>query len=655
MAPLTRLYLVCSWLVIFTLAGGPLGSAASAVFQWGQVAASPVAQNYIDDPVKTAHDLIEQVYGPDETQAQTAVSELLRLAGIPLVSIEGPVVALPDGLVLEDVAVYSELIPDLVRAVRRGDSYSPIELAELLFEVGVSDEPIAEETLVAGLGQWGKSPQSPVESQFAGAVVRGLAGRRLQVLYRGADLTQLSFDPLQTLLILAHATSNARPVAAAPTSSMWDKIFGVQVVYAQTGSAGPCDSLDKALTPNGQVQETITKVVKDEIIDSWKEFALSESAREALGKAGAVHEKGSAVLNILLLLMGAQIEVSDNKGGQTHFKHEAGDRSKHVEVRAVAYFDSNIAKQKVTCYKLAGVDVPPPGPLKGFKVRWSIDQMQGEGYQGKYLAAVSSDSQKIGGCGTCGETTGDNGTSTIELFPPVEENPGLGAELFGKVSVKASLDKADFPFKLSDLLGLKNPGGFAVGKTWDLAVSAISRAGLPSSYHSIQVKYHGSEIYTSRGKSPLFLFYIIAPVELDIYTCEGLEGNWHGTGGLGGDSKTFFGDALETVFDVTISEGVTYMRDINFMINPQAAENVIDIVPEIKMTGVMSINQALMAANKAVVIGDRVGQPVGEVDLQFDNQSLVPIAFFGSTTFPVYRVPEDPRCPPGEYYFENYP
>lgn len=657
MARHSRLYLFCTWMVILSLFGGPLTNVGAAVQPVRQV--TSLAQQIPDDPSAAARLLVEQIYGPDEAAANEAITEVLRRAAIPVVSINGPVVALPDNIVLADAAVYAELIPDLTRAVRAGDFYTVQQLGDLLLEIGISDQPDAGrpmtlETLVGGLGKWGKREGAPVESAFAGAVTRALAGRRLQVLYPKADMVQLQFDPLQTILIIAHASTDARTVAAAPTSSLLDRLSGVKVVYAQ--DKGPCDDLEKVLAPPmGQVEETISKVVKEQIIESWKDFALSDAAKEALGKAGAVHEKGTAVLNVLLLLMGAQIDVVDNKGGETHFKHAEGDRSKHVEVHALAYFDSNIAKKKVACYKLAGIDVPPPGPLSGFKVHWSLDQSLGVGYQGKYLTAVTSDSQKIGGCGTCGETTGNDGRSKIELYPPVEKNPGTGYELSGGVRVTASLDKADFPFKLSDLLGLKDPGGFAAGKIWDLAVSAISRAGLPSKSTNIQVKYHGSEIYVSKGKSNLFLFYITAPVELDLYTCEGLNGTWHATGGMGGDEQTFFGDAAETVFGVDIPEGVTYIQSTTFQINPDAVENRFDLVPEIKMTGVMKLDQALIAANRAVIVGTRVGRVVGEVDLQMDSMSLAPVAFFGSTTYPLYLVPEDPRCPPGEYYFENYP
>lgn len=651
----SRFFLICCWLVVFSLAAAPLAAAGRALAS--AAPASPAGlstaalRQLPGDPAGAVPQLVEQVFGPDETQAQAAVSELLRRAGLPLVSISGPVTALPDELVLADAAVYSELVPDLTRAVRRGDFYTPDELAGLLYAAGYPEDALPVETLVAGLGQWGKAPGAARESQYAAIAVRTLAGRRLQVFFPGTDLDRVEFDPLQTVLILAHATSDARPVLPDTGASLLDRALGVTVAYAQ----GDCDDLERKLTPKSQVEETIVKFTKDGIVDAWKEFALSEGAREALGKAGTVYERGSAILNVLLLMMGAQIDLSDNRGGQTHYKHKEGDRSEHVKVMALAYFDSNIAKQKVACYKLAGIDVPPPGPLKDFKVRWSLNQSMGTGYQPRYLAPIPADSRKLDACGSCGEMTGADGRSTIELFPPVEENPGSGHELSGSVRVIASLDKNDFPFKMSDLLGLNNPAGFAIGKTWDLVISALSRAGLPSKSLSIRVDYHGSEIYTVKGKSNMFLFYIVAPIELDLVSCTGLEGPWEGKGGLGGDTKTFLGDITEDVFDVTIPENVTYYKDLSILINPDAVENRFDIIPEMGIGAVMSIDPILIAANRAVVVGDRAAQPVGEVEIEFANAEGAPLGIISNTTYPVYKMPADPRCPSGGYYFENYP
>lgn len=599
------------------------------------------------DAVEAAIALVAVIHGPDERAALAATAELLRRAGIPLVAVDGAVVALPDALVLADAEVYVNLVAELARATRRGDFYTPEQLAALLAEIGYGEGALPPETLVAGLGKWGKAPGAPAESAVAGAAVRALAGRRLEVLYPGADLSLVEFDPLQTALILAHATSRTLPRA---TTTVLAPALAGGLRFSPARQPGPCDALAKALEVPDQIQETMIEFTKGVIVDAWQEFALSKQARDTLGKVTNVYEKGAAVLSTLLLLMGAQIELSDDKGGVTHFKHAEGERSKHVKLLALAYFDSTLAKNKLACYKLAGIDMPPSGPLVGFRVRWSLVQTHGRGHQGKYLTNVPADSKKIGGCGTCGEVTGVGGRSTLELYPPVEREPGKGTEFKGFTSVTASLDKDDFPFKLKDLLGLKNPAAFAAGKTWDLAISAIQRAGLPSQTRSIRVKYHGTEIYIARGQTDVFMLFLTVPVLLDAYTCEGLEGQWHGTGGL-----SITGHELWLKdFGLDIPEGVEFIRDFNFSINPQADKSVFVMVPEAKVTGEMRINWVLVAANKAVVVNQTVGRPVGEVEVLLDGTTM-DILGLGAPIYPVIWLPEDERCPGGEAYFENYP
>jgi hypothetical protein len=616
-----------------------------------------------DDPVAAVQALVDMVYGADETKAQTATGELLRRAGLPLVSISGPVIGLPDGLVLRDASIYVELLPDLTQALRRGSFYTPAQLSDLLLEVGLTTEPLDPQAIVAALGQWGKEPGSPLESLVAGATVRALSGRRLQVLYMGADLDTIQFDPLQVMLVLAHATSRAAPLAK-PTSWKAPRLgflmgsMGFPVV-ALTGWAaeqkGPCDDLAKVMERETQVGDATQEKIKEVLVDELKK-GVNEHAVAAFDKGMETYAKGSAVVSTLLLMMGATIDINDNKGGLTHFAHAEGDRSTHVKLKAVAKFNSNIAKQHVACYQLAGIDVPPPGAMVGYQVRWNVSQSIGSGYEGKFLTSISADSHKIGGCGTCFELTGQDGSSTIEMYPPTEKKPNQGYLMAGYVYVTASLDKSDFPFKLSDLLGLKNPGGFAAGKTWDLAISALKRAGLPSQTRTIKVGYHGVDIYVAKGETGLFLLYVTAPVQLDIYTCNGLGGTWHGTGGLGGDTKTILGGLAETLTDTSIPENVKLIvEDFTFTIDPTADENKFDINPALKIYGIMRISQVQIAAHRAVKVGQNVGHPVGEVEVYFNGVPLTLLSFGAGTVYPLYSVPRDPRCPASGQYYENYP
>ncbi|HEX7567850.1 MAG TPA: hypothetical protein VF355_04730 [Anaerolineaceae bacterium] len=644
-------------------APAPAGSLNAYAFPTRSDLASLGAQ-LPPDPVAAVQALVEKIFGPDETEAQVAVGELMRRAGLPLVSIDGPVIGAPAGLVLIDASIYVELLPDLTRALRRGAFYTPADLSDFLLDVGFTDIRLDPQVLVTALGQWGKEPGTPLESLVAGAAIRALSGRRLQVLYSGVNVDAVQLDPLQVMLVLAHATSRAAPLAQSanqfnPFVEGLIGTMGFSSAALAQGPAlakGPCDDLANLTEPETQLGGVVKEKLKETLIETIKKGAINEAGHAAFDKGQATYEKGTAVLSTLLLLMGATINITDNKGGQTHFEEDGNGRSMHVILTATAWFDSNIARKNVACYQLAGIKVPPSGPLEGYTIRWNVSQaMAARGYQGKYLAPVPADAGKICASGSCGQPTGSDGTSTLEMYPATEHPAKVGALMYGYVHVTASLVKNDFPFALSDLLGLKNPAGFVAQKTWDLALSAIQKAGLPSADHTIKVGYHGSDIYIAQGETSLWLLYVTAPVQLDVYTCSGLTGNWTGTGGLGGDTKAFLGEKVDQVFGVSIPENVKLIREnFHFMINPEADESVFDINPDIKMTGTMRISQILIGANRAVALRGSAVRPVGEVEVEMNGVPVTLLSFGAGTVYPVYNVPQDPRCP-GEAKFEYYP
>jgi hypothetical protein len=167
----------------------------------------------------------------------------------------------------------------------------------------------------------------------------------------------------------------------------------------------------------------------------------------------------------------------------------------------------------------------------------------------------------------------------------------------------------------------------------------------------VRVDYHGAEIYIVRGQKDVFLVFANAPVLLDAYTCEGLNGQWHGIGGwvdVAGYElwlATFGLDLPDELPDT--------LRQLNFMINAEAAESLFDILPG-SLTGVMRIDQALIASNRAVVVNRTVGRPVGEVEVLLEGGTM-DILGLGAPIFPVIWMPEDERCPGGGSYFENSP
>lgn len=622
-----------------------------------------------EDTTEAAVALVNIIYGESPELAKVATGELLRRAGIPLVATDGPVVAMPDDLVLVDAFAYVDLVNELTRATRGGDFYTPEQLGFLLEDIGVFTEEMPLDALIGGLGQWGKSPSDPPESQFASAAVRALSAHRGQVLYAGADMSTLEIDPLQTYLIIAHATSRALPRNEQATSlSLVDQLFGVSIAHAQ-GTQGDCDALANAVKTEDQVEETIVKATKDNITDSWKGM-LSEGAQSKINLASQTYDKGTAALNVLLLLMGARIDVTTTRPA-THFRHTAGDRSNNVLVKAIASFDSALAQKKLSCYALAGIEVPPNGKLNGFRVRWSISQpttgslwsvvgaaVTGSGeinYQGQYLMPMPSDNNKLSRGGGGGEVSGADGQSTLELYSPREKAPGEGKIREGKARVIASLDKDEFPFKLSDLLGLKDvagkPGavyGMAFDKIYELALAAIKRAGLPSQQIAISVKHHGSDIYIAKGEREIFAIWTFLGMGADLYTCDGLDGQWKGQAGISSTRKSPLESAQITVAGWLglnyegVPEGEQVMPDVRFIIHP-AGENLIDLSPELKLSGIVSIT-------RLPVEDEHLDGQVGQIEILFGGFSFSASELGGASfIIPVIGVTEDPRCPGGGY------
>ena len=124
----------------------------------------PTLPDLPTDPADAAAVLVELVHGPDVALAVEATGELLRRAGIPLVTTAGAVVALPDHAVLADEPVYAPLVAQVAGAVRQGDFYAPDQLAELLAGLDVTNGPLPTATLLGGLGAWGKDPDALPES-----------------------------------------------------------------------------------------------------------------------------------------------------------------------------------------------------------------------------------------------------------------------------------------------------------------------------------------------------------------------------------------------------------------------------------------------------------------------------------------------------------
>ncbi len=503
------------------------------------------------DPTLAADQLVALITGPVSTQSATAVAELLRRAAIPIVTTDGAVIGAPSDITLGGDPIYAEFTVQLARSVRNGTSYDASQLANLLvprifqFDDGESLPP---DDLVAAMGEWGKDPGAPVESQVAGAAFRALSASRGDILF-GQGFGNPQFDLLQTTLLLAHASGDTtgRFSASGTTDGRSRALAG----GLAASDANPCATPEEPVPgTNGVLKQQVKSVIKS---------TLPKAAQGHFSSSFDAVDTGLSVISMILLLTGAKLDLEADKD-TTHFKHSSNDDGQRVKMTSIASFDPVIAanNEAVKCFALAGISMPPAGFIKGFRIRWTLDQDKGfypqhaGGYASKpflddkYLEPINPDTYKIDSCGSCGELTDNNGESHLTLAPPRELKPGEGAELYGVVRVKAAMDKDDIPrfIKLSDFTGLASiaalPEYWALKRLIDIGINAITRAGLPSQSKLIYVEYHGKNMYRVQGTVSTKLpgagsMFPSIDIMLDLYTCTGLRDPnvlWKGKGGV---------------------------------------------------------------------------------------------------------------------------
>ncbi len=664
------------------------------------------------DPFAAASALVTLAFDPDPAAGSSAVAEILRRTGIPIVSPDGPVVAMPDGFVLADAATYDASVADLARAVRRGDSWVLSDVVAGLKGAEFIAEFVEPEQLAAAVGDLGKGLDDPDQVRFAGAVIRALSGRRGEVLY-SASSPSTAIDPLQFMLLLSLWTSDAyaRVVPGARVIGAVARLPGLDVA---TTAADPCADLAGYLdTGVGRANQDVNK----ELVKAGLKRAVPPSLGDPVGPGYIAWDKGTSVLSTILLLLGTSLELDSDKTS-THFKHRGGDRGPHVHLTATATFDSALAQNRLKCYKLAGISVPPNGPIKGFRIQWSIDQPQGAPYtrygvggsqpnpfplivDGLFLKPTSADSSKIGRGGEGGQITGMDGRSTLELYPPVETKPGQGRTAYGKAIVTAALSKDDVPrlLKVTDPYSLikvdanGQPVGqaaWAVQRTLDLALSYLNHAGLPSRHTTIRVGYHGVDIYVVKGSGTAFLFFYVAPYSVDLYVCDGLRravdsetgqdvgGRWRGEARFSGDrfidpawmngvlgaARSLFGGIPPDAPSLPATIRGENL-DVDQVINALDTDTpqFIKLI-EPYMEGLITIDrpppEELLTGPEGTVLNTQhVNRAVGEIELFLGEQSLDELGRYmgmGSARFTIYGVPKDDRCPgggPDDYYFEG--
>ncbi|MCL4562734.1 MAG: hypothetical protein M1281_19245 [Chloroflexi bacterium] len=635
-----------------------------------------VASGLPADPGEAALALAGMIYQGDETTAQAAVGEILRRAGVPLVSADGPVIGWPDDRVLVDAEVYVDFLPEIADSLRAGDFYTPTQLADLLAGIFQSEETLPARGLVSFFAGWGKIPDDPAELRWAGAAVRALAAQRGQVFYPQADLEQLHIDLLQTSLLLAQLTSRdgKRLQASKPggpgLASLRDRLS------PQEGK--PCAVLAERLEKMGTPGAVYTEFLKERAFEDIKK-AVGEKQEKNVDRFVNSYKITAKILSMYLLLAGATIKLVPDRQ-EVHFHHIGGGHAgAHVNLTATARFGSTLSGEEVKCWSLAGIDIPPGGPMKDFLVRWHVAQPI-ESFaadKGKYVTTLRKDSYKIYYSGNGGDRLGEDGISTLGLYTPTEEEdipdtPDTQQEAY--VWVDASLDMTDFPFDATDLVLGKVPGWkwdnsgdlkdtvdeMAAEKVLDLLISAIKRGGLPTATKRIKVTYHAPSIFVAKGEREIYAGWYDFRIAVDLYSCTGLAGPWQGSGGfqvVHGIATDIYQFGLKKVFGLDLPPpGQEMMEPQNFMIDPRGT-NWVPLNTILQLFGKMRLTS--YARNYYERYGKSIphGQAgllakevAGEIEVYLGGSSFADFEELGASPFMVYieEADADPHCPSGK-------
>jgi hypothetical protein len=632
------------------------------------------------DPIAATDALVSKVFGPDEKTAVAATAEILRRAGIPLVSVTGPVVALPDADTIVNESAPVELLPMLTRDVRAGEFYTPDQVAAMLQYLDVSTTALTARGVVGLLAGWGKQPGDPRESVVAGAAVRALAAQRHQLLIpaeipsaatekamqsKPASLTTaqraLLVDPtrvrglgmLQVLLLIAHTTgqvaSRVTVTATAPSAP------GLR---RQGASASPCQTL-QAKGDSSQTKDILRKTaLKD---------AMNGLSEDDAGKLKG-HLRGARVFKGLigtyLLLKGATISLTSNKP-TTHFRHQPYDESRNVTFTATAMFSSSLARGRVACSGISGARIPPSGPLEGFTVRWALDQ------EIQMLRPMpGADARKLL---RSGEKTDSAGKSTLKAMPRREvqpPEPGDDAPVHtGYTTVVAHLDKMDFSLKAGDLFGLASDSESApFFASLKMALGFIKSAGLPNAVMQFPVTYHASDAFAINGQATLEIPGMGAGSwTAALYSCQGPAGPWKGTVSINGSaSGALLGVARVAGYGGKAS-GKPEVAHPSFRLNPNDGDDqvvplggtdhwslVIDLDPAAvahALHPTTAIQRAALGSGAPTVVGTGSWSAAG-TDLRTIARLFGDRLMSGST-FYVQFSPGDSRCKGGSSVLDD--
>jgi len=650
-----------------------------------------VRQGLPADPIDATDALVAKVFDPDADTAVAATGEILRRAGIPIVSNAGPMVGLPDDYVIVNQQIPAELLPALTAAVRSGTSYTLDQVAGILQLAQATSSPLTGPELIGLLSQWGKNASDPPEAVVAGSAGRALAAWHGQPLdpatvVGDADLTKAQkdpasvsqqtlaallnsarvrdLDPLQVVLVLAHLTSavgeHVTPTVSSPAGLRTDS--GSLLPHSATAEG--CATFSKGLL--GKIEHSKAKgLFRKAVAFAAKQFVtiektfstLDDAAAQAAGNAAAkivgnafkAYDVGADVLTTILIEYGVHVDVTRDTA-DPHFRHQHLDQSKNVDFTATVSFHLDMEGdqgQKVGCWQFIGLDLPKNGPQSGWLVHFSV-----AGFplvlRHEPLSEVPEN-----------QPTDDAGQVQWEAYPRTEKSPPQPGEQQPVHSVTNDLqvrpDQNVALAKWSDLFTLLTGLGKLTAPT-----SVLENIGnryirdnlLPTTHYPVPVKYHLVEPYTIRSDGFMTIpLYAGIHVDSDLYSCTGPGGPWKGSITFSAKAGAAT-EAVQKLLGVPGSDGGQFTEQLSFTLDPTSGARQQIHVPTASgdMGMWLTLNTAAIAAlgdptspaSASPVVGDG-SWTFGGHDITMLSDMLGP-NYSNGLGLSVVATLLDPRC-----------
>jgi hypothetical protein len=644
------------------------------------------------DPAQAATALVGRMFGDDAKAAVAATGELLRRAGLPIVSGKGgPPVAMPDTITITNAPVGVELLPSLTQLARTGIAYDLDQVRGMLQAVGAPEAELTDRQLVTGLAAWGKGAADPAVTRYAGAAERALAARHGQLLDPAqvldaktaaalrdkpeslpledynrliAEPDRVSFDPVQFLLLAAHADSEAsdKPVVtqvpsvlsgATPTDhhSLAAVDFGTCADIA-----GDFDG-EVPGAVKGHAKATLQEYLKQDI-----EATIGKEAAEDLEKGWGNFDKLTDVLSTIAFVTSLRFDVAPLGKGTTHFLHDESAHANDVKVQAHAYFKATVPEDYRPCFALAGIGLPSNKDLKDIEITWTLPN-------GRVALKPA----------TVGDRQFDHpvaldesGLSTVQLTPRRELHPPKSGDkepvATALQQVKASLDKDWLEAHISDLIPILFQGYAGVGEAldnvlWNTLLNMIKKFSLPSVVVTIPVTYHGSNVYRILGDGSVnVIFEGTIGLKSDLYSCKGLRGPWQGTIAITGTSGPLLEAAGHMLGIKAKGSGTDVVRG-SFLLNEKVSQpqkftfsSKYGLVVELDQD---AIDKGLQTGGNYAKEGTRIRR-VGVASWLIGGQdvrvvgSLLGSLFSQGTEIPVEAADGDLRCPGTAIYQDPF-